>query len=39
MGVEEFFQTLLIMLMVTSFFIIALAFLYLIYEKTDETGK
>jgi len=39
MGVEEFFQTLILILMVISFFAVALAFLYLVYEKKEETAK
>jgi ABC-type sugar transport system permease subunit len=39
MDVEEFFRTLLIMLMVITFFTLALVFLYLISERKEETGK
>jgi len=39
MGVEEFFQTLLLILMATTFFTLALAFLYLLSERREETGK
>jgi hypothetical protein len=39
MGVEEFFRTLLIILMVATFFTLALAFLYLISERKEETSK
>lgn len=39
MGVEEFFQTLLIILMIATFFTLALIFLYLISERKEETGK
>jgi hypothetical protein len=35
MGVEEFFQTLILILMITAFFTVALAFLYLIYEQKE----
>jgi len=36
MGVEEFFSTLILILMVTTFFTLALIFLYLISEKKEE---
>lgn len=39
MGVEEFFRMLLIMLMITTFFTLALVFLYLISERKEETSK
>jgi ABC-type sugar transport system permease subunit len=39
MGVEEFFRTLLIMLMIITFFALALVFLYLMSERKEETGK
>jgi hypothetical protein len=39
MPIEQFFQTLLLILMITTFFTVALAFLYIIYEKREETGK
>lgn len=39
MGVEEFFRTLLLVLMVTTFFTLALIFLYLISERKEETSK
>lgn len=39
MGVEEFFRTLLLILMVTTFFTLALIFLYLISERKEETSK
>jgi uncharacterized membrane protein len=39
MGVEEFFQTLLLVLMVATFFTLALVFLYLISERKEETSK
>jgi len=35
MGVEEFFQTLILILMITAFFTVALAFLHLIYEQKE----
>lgn len=36
MGVEEFFRTLLLVLMVATFFTLALVFLYLISERKEE---
>jgi hypothetical protein len=39
MGVEEFFRTLLLILMVTTFFTLALVFLYLISERKEESSK
>jgi len=39
MGVEEFFRTLLIILMIATFFTLALAFLYLLSERKEETSK
>jgi hypothetical protein len=39
MGIEEFFRTLLLILMVTTFFTLALIFLYLISERKEETSK
>ena len=39
MGVEEFFDTLLLMLEVATFFTLALIFLYLISERKEETSK
>jgi len=39
MDVEEFFRTMLIMLMITTFFTLALIFLYLLSERKEETSK
>lgn len=39
MQVEEFFRTLLIILSITTFFALALAFLYLISERKEEASK
>jgi preprotein translocase subunit SecG len=36
MGVEEFFQTLIIILMVTTFFTLALIFLYLLSREENK---
>jgi len=39
MTVEEFFQTLLIILEIATFFTLALIFLYLISQRKEETSK
>jgi hypothetical protein len=39
MGVQEFFATLILILMIMTFFTLALIFLYLISERKEEMGK
>lgn len=39
MGVEEFFRTLIILIQIATFFTLALAFLYLISQRKEETSE